>query len=76
MENLIKIFADFNNTDSKRRIRLNTIGTLNDLRNKGVILKPGLKILLDDDEGIVAPATILFSNDENIWIAEIDWNKL
>ena len=76
MESLIKIFADFNNTDSKRRIRLNTVGALNDINSKGIILKAGLRVLLDDDEGIVTPATIQFSSEENIWVAEVDWSKL
>ena len=76
MECLIKLFADFQNSDPKGRVRLNTIGTLNDLRDKGVVLKPGLKVLLDDDDELKTPGTIVFSNEENIWVAEIDWTLL
>lgn len=76
MDSIDKIFADFNNTDRKHRIRLNTIGTLNNLSTKGIVLKQGLKIMLDDDDGLITLGTIQFSQEENIWVAEVDWEDL
>jgi hypothetical protein len=76
MELNIKVYADFNNADNKGRIRLNTEGTYQDLRRNNIKFEPGLKILLDDDEGLVASGTVLFSEDENIWVAKIDWDEL
>ena len=76
MEGLNKIFADFNNTDSKRRIRLITRGTLEDLERETIKLESGLKILLDDNDGLTALGIVQFSEDEKIWVAEINWDKL
>ncbi len=75
MKELNKIFADFNNTDVKRRIRLNSYGTLNDLKSKNIKLEPGLKILLDDDDGLSVEGIVQFSEDEKIWVAEIHWER-
>jgi hypothetical protein len=72
----IKIYADFNNTDTLHRVRLITIGTLNDLEKKGITLESGLEILLDDDEGLVTSGVVQFSEEENIWVAKINWDNL
>jgi hypothetical protein len=76
MNSSFKIYADFNNADSKGRIRLNTQGTSHDLKEMGIQLEEGLKILLDDDEGIVALGIVSYSEDEQIWVAEINWQKI
>ncbi|CAN5218180.1 hypothetical protein BH11BAC6_BH11BAC6_12750 [soil metagenome] len=34
-----------------------------------------MQVLLDDDEGLAVNGTIKYSIEENIWVAEIDWNK-
>ena len=39
-------------------------------------LKPGLKVLLDDDEGLATDGVVEFSAKENIWVAKFDWGKL
>lgn len=71
-----KIFADFNNSDEKGRVRLNANGTLDDIRNKQMELVDGLEVLLDDDDGLVISGQVEFSKEENIWVAVIDWSKL
>jgi len=73
---LNRIFVDFNNADEQGRVRLNTSGTLEDLRNKKIELNDGIEILLDDSDGLVTTGTIQFSKEENIWVALIDWDKL
>lgn len=73
---LIKIFVDFNNADLKGRIRLNTEGTLEDLRNKKVVLTEGIELLLDDDDGMATTGVTQFSEEENIWVALINWDEL
>jgi len=73
---LPKIFADFNNTDSMRRVRLTTVGTLNDLKRMNIKLESGMEILLDDDEGLVTSGIVLFSGEENIWVAKINWDEI
>jgi hypothetical protein len=76
MKELNKIFADFHNADIKGRVRLNTNGTLDDLKNKNIKLEPGLEILLDDDDGLSVKGIIQFSEEEKMWVAEIDWDQL
>lgn len=76
METMYTIFADFNNVDSKARIRLDTQGTFEDLKRLGIELKPGLTVMLDDREEITIQGIVEFSEDEKIWVAKIDWLKL
>jgi hypothetical protein len=76
MTSSIKIYADFNNADSRGRIRLNTEGTFRDLQEMGIKLEEGFEVLLDDDEGIVTLGVVSFSEDEQIWVAEINWKKI
>lgn len=45
-----RIFADFNNIDSKGRIRLSSDGTKSDLQRLGITLHDALIIHLDDME--------------------------
>jgi hypothetical protein len=71
----IKIYADFNNADSKGRVRLNTEGTYRDLERMNIKLKENLEVLLDDDEGIVILGVVLFSEEENIWVVNINWDE-
>jgi len=75
MEESYKIFVDFNNSDSKGRVRLNTKGSFDDIQRDNIQLKEGLKILLDDGDGLVTSGIVQFSDEENIWVAEIDWNS-
>lgn len=76
METLPKIFADFNNADRQGRVRLNTKGTFDDLEKLNVKLKPGLEIILNDNDELEAKGIVEHSNEEKIWVARIDWNKI
>ncbi|MFY0253967.1 hypothetical protein ACDQ55_08445 [Chitinophaga sp. 30R24] len=64
-----KVVVDFNNCDRQGRVRLNCIGTLNDLARLNIALKTGLELLLNDEEELSAIGTVQFSEDENIWVA-------
>jgi hypothetical protein len=70
------LFADFHNADTQGRIRLNTVGTFEDIEKLKIQLEPGLKVLIDNDEGLQVLGTVEFSNEENIWVAKIDWDNL
>ena len=72
----IKLFADFNNTDKHGRIRLNTNGTLNDLAKDSITLKSGLEVLLNDGDCLESGGIVEYSDEEKIWVARIDWNKV
>jgi hypothetical protein len=73
---LNKVFIDFNNADKKGRVRLNSNGTLNDLKNKNIELIEGKEILLDDEDGLATAGIVQFSEEENIWVAVIDWQRV
>jgi len=75
MEYPKKIFADFNNADTKGRVRLTTAGTLADLKTFGLKLEAGLELMLDDREGLSTAGIVEFSEEENIWVAKIDWER-
>jgi len=65
------IFVDFNNVDSLGRVRLNTVGSIKDIKNKKIRLENNLKLVIDDDDGLKALAIIEYSEEENIWVARI-----
>lgn len=76
MSSRVTIFADFNNADAKGRIRLSTTGSLEDIANNNITLKVGLEVRLDDYESLSTNGTLEFSDDENIWVARIDWDNI
>jgi hypothetical protein len=71
-----KIFADFNNADTKGRLRLSTVGSLESIKSQGIELYDGLKVMIDDDESLRTLGTVYFSHEENRWVAQIDWNNI
>lgn len=69
------IFADFQNADVLGRVRLNTVGSVEDLGRLGVRLTNGLRVTLYDDD-LEADGEVVFSAEEHIWVAKIDWNAI
>ena len=72
----IKLFADFHNADKYGRVRLATTGTFEDLAKYNIILKPGLEVLLNDDDSLEAKGVVEYSEEEKIWVARIDLEKI
>ncbi len=70
-----KIFADFNNADTSGRVRLNTIGSLNDIHKLGDNFKENIYVLLDDLDRLQIFGRVKYSDEEKIWVAEIDWTN-
>jgi len=68
-------YADFNNADPNGRLRLNCVGTVEDLSKQKVELADGLKLLLYDDE-LEADGIVEYSQEENGWVAVIDWKAI
>ncbi len=71
-----KIFVDFNNSDPNGRVRLNTNGTFEDIERMKIQLKEGMQIRLDDNDGLTTVGRLKYSTEENIWVAEINWDSL
>lgn len=71
----LKIYADFNYADPAGRLRLNCAGTKHDLERLKIQFSEGQTFLFGDEDLEVQGKTT-FSNEEKIWVAEIDWGRI
>lgn len=67
--------VDFQNADPDGLVRLNTAGTVIDIERQSIDLQPGLHLLLVDAE-LSAAGQVAWSEDEKLWVAEVDWNEI
>lgn len=72
---LPRLYADFNGPDVKGRLRLNCYGTFDDLSHKKMWLQEGACMTFYDDE-CEADGTVRYSDEERIWVGEIDWDAV
>jgi hypothetical protein len=72
---LSRIFVDFHNANEQGRLRINCIGTLEDLASQHTELENGQRITLYGEE-LEADGIVQFSENEKIWVAAIDWNQI
>ena len=73
--NAPRVYADFHSADAKGYLRLNCVGTLQDLSRQRVVLKEGLCLTLYSED-LETEGHVQFSHEENIWFAVIDWNAI
>jgi len=66
------VYADFNNSDTQGRVRLNCVGTIEDLSRLRVTLAEG-QLLTLADEALEVDGEVLYSPEEGLWVAVIDW---
>ena len=71
---MTSIYVDFQNLDTVGRVRLNTIGSIEDLNRQGTILEAGLVVRLYGDEFEV-PGVVEFSPEEHTWAARFEWGR-
>lgn len=79
-----KVYADFHNADSQGRLRLNCVGTIEDLARQQIELRKGLVLTLysDDlgDQGapdkLLVKGVVNYSEEEECWVATIDWSAI
>jgi len=71
-----KLFADFNNADRQRRVRLNSNGTFADIKRLNIELKEDMQVFLYDNDTLTTIGNIKYSDEEKIWVAEINWNNI
>lgn len=79
-----QIYADYGNADLLGRVRLNCVGSLEDLSEQGIELREGLHLVLyadDVDERgepaqLVTEGVISFSKEEHCWVATVDWSRM
>jgi hypothetical protein len=70
-----RVFADFHNADLEGRLRLNCIGTIEDLAHQHIELYKG-QLLTFYSEELEADGIVQYSEAEKVWIAAIDWNQI
>jgi hypothetical protein len=70
-----QIFADFHNADAEGRLRLNCIGTIEDLARHQIELQAG-KLLTLYSEDLEVDGTVQYSEAEKVWVAAIDWDRI
>ncbi len=73
--NAPRIYADFHSADAQGRLRLNCVGTVEDLSRQSIALEEGLYLTLYSED-LEVDGRVHFSTDENIWVAVIDWNAI
>ena len=69
------IYADLMNADALGRVRLNVVGTAEDLGRSGLQLAEGLRITVHDDD-VEADGVVLRSAEEQLWVVQIDWSAV
>jgi hypothetical protein len=78
------IYADFHNADRHGRLRLNCVGTTEDLSRQQIELREGLVLTFYSDDSdshgkldeLLVDGVVSFSEDEHCWVASIDWNAV
>jgi hypothetical protein len=70
-----RVFVDFHNSDTQGRLRLNCIGTIEDLARQHTELENGQRLMLCGED-LEVDGVVQFSDDEKIWVAAIDWNQI
>lgn len=79
-----KIYADFHNADTNGRLRLNCVGSMEDLARQGITLHDGMTLTLYSDDldakgqpdELLVDGVVSFSNEEHCWVAAIDWSAI
>lgn len=70
---MLKIYADFNNADETGRIRLNTVGSLQDINRLKGSLAPGISVVLYTPGDFEVAARVEY---DGIWIGIPDWSTI
>lgn len=72
---LSRVFVDFHNADEQGRLRLNCIGTIEDLARQQAELENGQQLTLYSED-LEVDGVVQFSEGEKVWVATIDWNQI
>ena len=79
-----KVYADFHNADGNGRLRLNCVGTIEDLAQQGILLRDGMPLTFYSDDldskgqldELLVDGVVSFSEEEHCWVAAIDWSAI
>ena len=70
-----RVFVDFHNADVQGRLRLNCIGTIEDLASQNIELHDGRSLTLYSED-LEVDGVVRYSESEDIWVAVIDWDRI
>ncbi len=70
-----RVYADLHNADAEGRLRLNCIGTVEDLARQQVTLQDGIHLALYSED-LEVEGEVLYSSEEHLWVAAIDWDAI
>ncbi len=70
-----KVFTDFHNADAHGRLRLNCIGTIEDLAHQHIELQEGQLFTLYSED-LEVDGVVQYSEEEKLWVAVIDWEEI
>jgi hypothetical protein len=70
-----RVFVDFHNADEQGRLRLNCVGSIEDLAHQRAGLRNGQSMTLYGED-LEVDGVVEFSEEEKIWVAVIDWNQI
>ena len=73
--NMSHVYADFHNADEQDRLRLNCVGTVQDLSKQCITLQEDLQLIFYSEE-LEVNGQVQFSDEENIWVAVINWDSI
>lgn len=69
------VFADFHNADAQGRLRLNCLGTVEDLACQKISLRQGQSLVLYSED-LEVDGMVEYSKEEDMWVAVINWNAI
>jgi len=70
-----RVYADFHNADPQGRLRLNCVGTVQDLSRQQINLREGLELTLYSED-LEVKGQVQYSSEESMWVAVIDWDAI
>lgn len=70
-----RVFVDFHNADEQGRLRLNCVGTIEDLSRQHTVLENGQRLVLYGED-LEVDGIVQFSVDEKILVVAIYWNQI
>ncbi|NJL37106.1 MAG: hypothetical protein HC840_28040 [Leptolyngbyaceae cyanobacterium RM2_2_4] len=70
-----RVFIDFHNADAQGRLRLNCIGTIEDLAFQKIELQAGQHLVLYSED-LEVDGIIEYSQSEHLWVVVIDWDEI
>jgi hypothetical protein len=69
-----RIYVDFHNSDRHGRVRLNTVGTIEDLNSLGLVLCNGLHATFYCFE-LEQDGEVAYSHEEHLWVAVLTGSR-